>query len=285
VKQVGLIGYPVAHSLSPAMQQVAFDACRVEARYVLWKTSSEMLEERIASLRAPEMLGANVTVPHKERAFTLVDERDALAARIGAINTIVQRDGRLFGYNTDAPGFLRALREYGFEPRGKRVVMLGTGGAARGGCVALLESGVEQLTLLGRTEAHLNALLHHLRVLAAEEQSRTRVSGARLDSDEAGRCLASADALVNATSVGLKVNDTSLLVDVEVLPATALVMDMIFNQPRTPLLQAACEHGCSTLNGLSMLLYQGASAFELWTGQPAPLEAMRKALHGALPVV
>ncbi len=285
MKQVGLIGYPVAHSLSPAMQQAAFDACRIGARYVLWETPAVDLEERIASLRAPEMFGANVTVPHKERAFALVDECDALAARIGAVNTIVQRDGRLIGYNTDAPGFLRALREYGFEPRGKRVVVLGTGGAARGGCVALLESGVEELTLLGRMEAHLNALLHHLHALAVEERSKTSVNGALLGGDEVVHFLAGADALVNATSVGLKASDSPLLVDVDVLPTTALVMDMIFNPPRTPLLQAAQEHGCATLNGLSMLLYQGAAAFELWTGQSAPLEAMREALHGALPIV
>ncbi|HLL80240.1 MAG TPA: shikimate dehydrogenase [Ktedonobacteraceae bacterium] len=288
MKQVGLIGYPVAHSFSPAMQQAAFDACGIEARYVLWETPPKAMEQRIASLRAPNMLGANVTVPHKECAFALVGECDALAARIGAVNTIVNRHGRLIGYNTDAPGLLRALREQGFEPRGKRVVMLGTGGAARGGSVALLESGVEELTLLGRTQDRLHALLHHLRALAAAWFSRTSVNGALLGSDEASQALARAELLMNATPVGLKANkanDTTLLVDVSVLPASALVMDMIFNPPRTPLLQAAQERGLLTLNGLSMLLYQGAAAFELWTGQPAPVEVMREALQRALPLV
>jgi shikimate dehydrogenase len=283
--QVGLIGYPVAHSLSPAMQQAAFDACHIAARYVLWETSHEAMEERIASLRAPGMLGANVTVPHKERAFALVDECDELAARTGAVNTIVNRNGRLIGYNTDVPGILRALREYGFEPRGKRVAMLGTGGAARGCSVALLESGVEELTLLGRTEAHLHALLRHLRALAAGEQSRASIQGALLGSDVAGRALARADLLVNATPVGLKAGDTTLLVDVGMLPASALVMDTIFNPPRTPLLRTAQERGLSTLNGLSMLLYQGVAAFKLWTGQDAPVVVMREALYAALPLV
>lgn len=281
MKQVGLIGYPVAHSFSPAMQQAAFDARGIEARYMLWETPPEAMEERIASLRAADMLGANVTVPHKERAFALVDACDALAARTGAVNTIVNRNGRLIGYNTDAPGFLRALREHGFEPRGRRVVMLGTGGAARGGCVALLDSGVEELALLGRTEKHLHALMRHLRALAAERVSKPGVNGALLGSDLAGRALAGADLLVNATPVGLKANkanDATLLVDVQRLSATAFVMDMIFNPPCTPLLQAAQARGLLTLNGLSMLLYQGAAAFELWTGQPAPLEAMRSTL-------
>lgn len=285
MKQVGLIGYPVAHSFSPAMQQAAFDACGIEARYVLWETPPQAMEQRIASLRASEMLGANVTVPHKERAFALVDECDALAARIGAVNTIVHRHGRLIGYNTDAPGLLRALREQGFEPRGRRVVMLGTGGAARGGSVALLESGVEALTLLGRTQDHLHPLLHHLRTLAAESFSKASIHGALLGSDEASRAITRAELLVNATPVGLRANDATLLVDVAVLPASALVMDMIFNPPRTPLLQAAQERGLLTLNGLSMLLYQGAAAFELWTGLLAPVEVMREALYGALPVV
>ena len=281
MKQVGLIGYPVTHSFSPAMQQIAFDACGIAARYVLWETLPKAMEQRIASLRAPDMLGANVTVPHKERAFALVDECDALAARIGAVNTIVHRNGRLLGYNTDAPGLLRALREHGFEPRGKRGVMLGTGGAARGGSVALLESGVEALTLLGRTQVHLHALLHHLRALAARAGSKTSIHGALLGSDEASRALAGAELLVNATPVGLKsnkANDATLLIDVAVLPASALVMDMIFNPPRTSLLQAAQNRGLSILNGLSMLLYQGAASFELWTGLPAPVEVMREAL-------
>src|SRR2546421_1437006 len=142
MKQVGLVGYPVSHSLSPRMQQAAFDALHVEASYVLWETPQDELAEKIASLRSSTMLGANVTIPYKEDVMQLVDECDPFAARIGAINTIVNRDGCLYGYNTDAPGFITALIEFGDDPfdcAEKKVVILGTGGAARAAAVGLLE--------------------------------------------------------------------------------------------------------------------------------------------------
>jgi shikimate dehydrogenase len=279
VKHLGLIGYPVAHSLSPYMQQAAFDALGIGARYTLWETQPDKLAKRIASLRFAEMWGANVTIPYKEHVVSLVDECDPLAARIGAVNTIVNRGGRLVGYNTDAPGFTRALAEFAaFDCPGKRVVILGTGGAARAAAVGLLENGVGEVTLLGRNEKHLHNLLHHLRTLTAKTHGTTRVYGALLGGPEASRFLTSADLVVNATSVGLKADDTTLLFEVNILPATALVMDMIFNPPLTPLLRAAQAHGCRVLNGLSMLLYQGALAFELWTDRPAPIEVMREAL-------
>jgi shikimate dehydrogenase len=278
VKQVGLIGYPVSHSLSPQMQQAAFDALGIEARYVLWETQPGTLAQRIASLRSPGILGANVTIPYKEDVVSLLDEYDAAAVRIGAVNTIVNRDGRLVGYNTDAAGFIRALTDFtgcAFDCHGKKAVILGTGGAARAAAVALLENGVGELALLGRTHRRVDALVNHLRALDSGER---RVSGASLGSSEANRFLSGADLLVNATSVGLRMDDEVLLVDIDLLQAGAFVMDMVFNSPQTRLLGAAHARGCHTLNGLAMLLYQGALAFELWTGRAAPVEPMRAAL-------
>lgn len=279
MKHLGLIGYPVAHSLSPGMQQAAFDALGIEARYALWETPPERLVERIAFLRSPDIMGANVTIPYKEDVVPLVDECDPLAARIGAINTIVNRSGRLVGYNTDAPGFIRALTEFAaVDYPGKKVVILGTGGAARAAAVGLLENGVGEVALLARNEKHVNNLLLQLQTLAANIHGTTCVYGALLGSPEASRFLTITDLLVNATPVGLKADGTTLLLDVDLLPAAALVMDMIFNPPLTPLLRAAQARGCQVLNGLSMLLYQGVLAFELWTNRPAPIEVMRKAL-------
>ena len=279
MKHLGLIGYPVAHSLSPRMHRAAFDALGIEAHYALWETQPDRLVKRIASLRFAEILGANITIPYKENVVSLVDECDPLAARIGAINTILNRSGRLVGYNTDAPGFIRALTEFAaFDCPGKKVVILGTGGAARAAALGLLENGVGEVTLLGRNEKHIQNLLHHLRKLTAKMHGTTRVYGALLESPESSRFLTTVDLLVNATPVGLKADDTTLLLDIKVLPTTALVMDMIFNPPLTPLLHAAQAHGCQVLNGLSMLLYQGALAFELWTGRPAPIEVMQRAL-------
>lgn len=281
MKQVGLVGYPVAHSLSPRMQQAAFDALGVEACYTLWETHPDRLAERIASLRSPDVLGANVTIPYKEDAVSMVDECESAAARIGSINTIVNRNGCLIGYNTDAPGFIRALIEfnaYPFDCAGKKVVILGTGGAARAAAVALLGKTVAEVMLLGRTEVRLHHILGHLHTLSANMHGTTRIAGVLFGNPKASGFLSSADLVVNATPIGLKVEDTTLLLDVNVLPATALVMDLIFNPPMTPLLRAAQAHGCHVLNGLSMLLYQGALAFEIWTGRPAPIEVMRKAL-------
>jgi shikimate dehydrogenase len=278
VKQVGLIGYPVSHSLSPQMQQAAFDALGIEARYVLWETQPGTLAQRIASLRSPGVLGANVTIPYKEDVVSLLDEYDAAAVKIGAVNTIVNRGGRLVGYNTDAAGFIRALTDFtgcAFDCHGKKAVILGTGGAARAAAVALLENGVGELALLGRTHRRVDALVNHLRAL---DSGNKRVSGASLGSSEANRFLSGADLLVNATPVGLRMDDEALLVDIDLLQAGAFVMDMVFNSPQTRLLGAAHARGCHTLNGLAMLLYQGALAFELWTGRAAPVEPMRAAL-------
>lgn len=273
----GLIGSPVTHSLSPRMHNAAFTTRSIEARYELWETSPGELDARVQMLRAPWIFGANVTIPYKEIILPLLDECDPLSTRIGAVNTIVQRGGRLCGYNTDAPGFLRALHEHigpSFDLRSRRVIVLGTGGAARGAALALLDSQVAALTILGRDPKHLDQLLAHL----VQYKRTAELSGAILGTGGAEGYLARGDIVINTTSVGLRPGDETRLIDVEILPASSLVMDMIFNPPHTLLLKEAQAHGCSILNGLSMLLYQGVLAWELWTGQSAPEDAMRTAL-------
>jgi shikimate dehydrogenase len=284
MKEVGLIGFPVAHSLSPRMQQAAFAAAGIAARYSLWETPATALPERIAALRLPEILGANVTIPHKTAALSFIDRCDPLASKVGAINTIVNHDGRLTGYNTDVHGFIRALAEsagYLFEmeiPQ-KRAIIAGTGGAARAAAIGLLERGFAEITLLGRNVAHTQELQQYLQKLAAIEAMPVTIHARQFGDNDISSLLSRTHLLVNATPVGLHENDARLPLEVEALPTTAAVMDMIFNPPETPLLRAAQAHGCQILNGLSMLLYQGALAFECWTGLPAPIAAMRKALH------
>jgi shikimate dehydrogenase len=279
VKHVGLIGYPVSHSLSPLMHQAAFDKLHIEARYVLWETPLDQLADKIASLRSPATLGANVTIPYKEDVVKLVDEYDPFAARIGAINTVVNRAGRLFGYNTDAPGFITALIECdAFDCAGKKVMIIGTGGAARAAAVGLLEQGVGEVVLLGRTEAHLQNILSHLSMISLKFAKTTLIKGVLFGDPAVAESLSNTDLVVNATPVGLKTDESTLPIDVNALPITTLVMDMIYNPPLTPLLRTARVHGCKVLNGLSMLLYQGALAFELWTGRHAPIQVMQKAL-------
>ncbi|HLX56861.1 MAG TPA: shikimate dehydrogenase [Ktedonobacteraceae bacterium] len=278
MKQVGLIGYPVAHSRSPQMHNAAFHEIGFEAEYALWEIPPGALSGRVASLRAPNMLGANVTIPYKEDVVPLLDECDTLAARIGAVNTIVNRGGRLVGYNTDAPGMMRALAECpgaAFDGPGKEAVVLGTGGAARAAVVALMDAGARSVSILGRDMARVDALLRLYRQPAIFDDI---LYGALLDSPEAKAYLQTTDLVVNATSVGLKSSDDGVLIDVSLLPLGSLVMDMVFNAGITPLLQAARAHGCFVMNGLAMLLYQGTLAFELWTGRNAPVEVMRNAL-------
>jgi len=279
VNQVGLIGYPVSHSLSPIMQQAAFNKLKIDACYILWETPKDQLTVKINSLRSPDIMGANITIPYKENVLHLVDDCDPFAARIGAINTIVNRNGRLFGYNTDAPGFITALLEledHPFECAGKNVVILGTGGAARAAVVGLVDKGVGGILLVGRTETQLQKILQDVEALTAN--STTLLKGALFGDSDVTASLPQTDLVVNATPIGLKPDDLTLLIDVNTLATSALVMDMIFNPPLTPLLRSAKAHGCQIMNGLSMLLYQGALAFELWTSCPAPIQVMQRAL-------
>jgi len=279
VNQVGLIGYPVSHSLSPIMQQAAFDKLKIDACYILWETPEDQLTVKINSLRSPDIMGANITIPYKENVLHLVDDCDPFAARIGAINTIVNRNGRLFGYNTDAPGFITALLEledHPFECAGKNALILGTGGAARAAVVGLVDKGVGGILLVGRTETQLQKILQDVEALTSN--STTLLKGALFGDSDVTASLPQTDLVVNATPVGLKPDDLTLLIDVNTLPTSAVVMDMIFNPPSTPLLRSAKAHGCQIMNGLSMLLYQGALAFELWTSCPAPIQVMQRAL-------
>ena len=277
MKQVGLIGYPVAHSRSPQMHNAAFRELGFAATYALWETPSGTLTQRVTSLRAPDILGANVTIPYKEDVVPLLDECDRLAARIGAVNTIVNRDGKLMGYNTDAPGLVRALAECPgspFDAHGKEIVILGTGGAARAAAVAMIDAGARSVTIFGRDQTRIDMLLHHVRSSA----THTSIHGTVFHSIAANESLSTADLVINATSVGLKRSNDPLLIDVKQLRAGSLVMDMVFNAGLTPLLQAAQARGCFVMDGLAMLLYQGTLAFELWTGKDAPVEVMRNAL-------
>ncbi|HLZ55525.1 MAG TPA: shikimate dehydrogenase [Ktedonosporobacter sp.] len=278
--RVGLIGDPVAHSYSPRFQQAALDALGIPACYELWRTPAPQLLERVRSLCEKSCLGANVTIPHKEAVLPLLDTIDPLAARIGAVNTIVNRDEYLHGYNTDAHGLLHALHEHGLgtsQPEGRislkghTAVLLGAGGAARGAAFALIEAGVERLIILNRH-------LERAQILAADLQQHYDFPVFSL-SDPAFLIPHPASLIINATSVGMHE-------DVSPLPAEVLahfdsdtfVYDMIYNPTQTHLLCQARIMGLRCANGLSMLLHQGAQAFTLWTGQPAPLDVMRASL-------
>jgi shikimate dehydrogenase len=349
--RVGLIGDPVAHSYSPRFQQAAFDACGIPAHYELWRTEEGELSARIASLLAPQSLGANITIPYKEAVLPLLDVVDPLAARIGAVNTIVHRNEYLYGYNTDAPGLLHALVELGvgklrepqylasagadelmrakggdrdrtsargggrnrasakggdrdratarvartfpldgralqesFSFEGYTVVLLGAGGAARGAAFALVNASVERLVIVNRN-------LERAQRLAAEVQQESNCQVFCLNDPEF-LIPHPATLIINATPLGMHIAgkqeqreaenaSTFSPMPAEILARFApdtVVFDMIYNPTQTQLLCQARTLGLRAVNGLPMLLHQGALAFTLWTGQPAPLEVMRSSL-------
>ncbi|GBD23602.1 Shikimate dehydrogenase (NADP(+)) [bacterium HR29] len=274
--RLGIIGHPVAHSLSPAFQQAAFDASGIDARYERWDTPPAALADRIRSLRAPDVLGANVTIPHKEAVLPLLDELDPFARLVGAVNTIVGRDGRLSGWNTDGPGFLRALRDSAaFEPAGRRFLLVGAGGAARGIGFALARAGAAVIAVWNRTPERAEALVSDLRRAFPAATCEVQSSLARFRGF---------DAVVNCTSVGMEGSGTEgvLPFDPEETESHCLIADIVYKPELTPLLRAAEAAGRPVLGGLPMLIYQGALAFELWTGKPAPVEVMFAAARAAL---
>lgn len=273
---VGLIGDPVAHSVSPAMHNAAFAHYELPERYALWPTPAAALAHRLTALRAAGMRGANVTLPHKTAVIGLLDELDPVAAAVGAVNTIVRLpDGRLRGLNTDVAGFLRALAQAGIDPAGRAVVVLGAGGAARAVGYGLITAGVESLVVANRTVARAAALVDDLR---AATGSRSRLRAIALDDAALGAALAAAEVLINATSAGLHAE--TLPVPEAALGPHLLVVDLIYRP--TPLLRAATARGARVQDGREMLVQQGALAFEAWTGLAAPLEIMRAAAHAAL---
>ncbi len=277
-QRLGVVGDPIEHSISPAIQQAALDALGIDARYERWRVAPADLAAWAASLRAPDVLGANVTVPHKEAVLPYLDELAPMARRVGAVNTIVHRDGRLRGANTDVEGFARSLQEAGFAVHGSDAVLLGAGGAARAVAVALLRAGVRRLAIFNRRQARADALV---RMLADQPGGdRATVEAFALDAPALDARLASCALLVNTTSVGLRAGESPLAA--ERVPGQALVVDIIYNPPETALLAAARARGAPTLNGLPMLVHQAALAFQLWTGREPPLATMFAAARAAL---
>jgi shikimate dehydrogenase len=273
-KRVVLIGHPVAHSLSGAMQQAAFDAAGIDATYELWDRPPIQLADTVQELRGDDFLGANVTIPHKERVVPLVDRLTEDAHATGAVNTITKEGKRLVGHNTDVPGFRVALDKLvGKQKMPRQAVVLGAGGGARAVVFGLITEGFQRIIVFNRHLHRAEAMVKHFARSAAHMELRAMPWHESIIEAE----LAKAKILVNATSIGL-VNDDSP-VPADILTSELLVLDLIYN--RTTLLRDAEAAGCTVMDGELMLLHQGAAAFSLWTGQPAPLELMQQKLAEA----
>ncbi len=273
-KRVVLIGHPVAHSLSGAMQQAAFDELGIDATYELWDRAPIELADAIASLRGGEFLGANVTIPHKERVVPMVDRLTEEASSTGAVNTITSEGKRLVGHNTDVAGFKFALdRIVGRQKMPKGAVVLGAGGGARAVVFGLIREGFQRVIVFNRHLHRAEGLVKHFGRTAAHMELRAMPWHESIIESE----IAKAKILINATSIGLTADVSP--VPAEVLNDELMVLDLIY--AKTRLLRDAESVGATTLDGELMLLHQGAAAFTLWTGQPAPLELMQSKLAEA----
>lgn len=266
MSSVYLLGHPVAHSLSPAMHNAAFAALGLPHRYETRDVEPHRLADAVEALRAGDVLGANITIPHKENTLRLVDELAEDARRIGAVNTVVRRSTRLVGDNTDGYGFARALAAAGVDVAGKDVMVLGAGGAARACLPALVTARIVAVAARGldRATALASAVGKPVRGIPWADARRT----ARID------------VLVNATPLGLHGED--LLADFAFGEMPNVVVDLVPTRAETPLVRRAREaHHVRVVDGLSMLLHQAARSFTLWTGREAPLAVMRAALPRA----
>ena len=286
---LGIIGYPIGHSISPAFQQAALDHLGIAAAYRAYEVTPAAVGDFVRGLRSPtvsgvavkgiNVIGINVTVPHKEAVMPHLDEIDDWATEAGAVNTIVNRNGRLLGYNTDGYGFLRALRESGnFDPAGKRILVLGAGGSARGVVQALLRANIGHLSIANRTPARAQTLAQ----LATQRATPAVAMG--LDAAGLATAVANADLIVNCTALGMRhgPDETASPLAGQRIPPHSLVYDLVYNPMQTPLLRQSENAGAATLGGIAMLVYQGAASFEHWFGRPAPVDIMMDAATAAM---
>ncbi len=276
-RRVVLIGHPVAHSFSAQMQQAAFDALGIDVVYELLDTSAAALQETVETLRGDDFLGANVTIPHKERVATFVDRKNEDASATGAVNCVTKEGKRLVGHNTDVNAFRVSIDALvGKQKMPRAAVVLGAGGGARAAVHALITMGFQRVIVFNRHLHRAEGLVKHFGRSASHMELRAMPWHESVIESELSRTRV----LVNATSVGLASDDSPI--PGELLAPDLLVMDMIYNPPETRLLREAKAAGAAgVMNGETMLLQQGMDAFQLWTGQQAPADVMRQKLSEA----
>lgn len=273
-KVTGLFGYPVEHSLSPLFHNAAFASLGLNFIYLPFAVKPEELKAAVKSVMSLNMVGVNVTIPHKEKVLPYLDQISPEAKAIGAVNTIHNKRGKLTGYNTDGDGFIESLKKQGgFDPNDKNVFLLGAGGAAYAISFALIKGGIKKLILTNRTYSKGKGLLEHLKKIFQDNHQLCLVE---FEERNSSFIMSEVDLLINATSIGMHSGDP-LLIAPEILPPNIFIYDVVYNR-ETPLLKLAEERNLASLGGLDMLIYQGALSFEIWTGQKASIETMKDAL-------
>ncbi len=272
----GVIGWPIKHSLSPAMHNAAFKKLGIDAGYKLFEVKPEELEYFLNALNNTDIQGLNITVPYKEKVldFAQLDQESFYLRKIKAVNTLVRKDRIWKGFNTDIPGFSRHLKELRFDPKDKKIAILGAGGASRAVSYVLANKGAQEICIFDIDKNKALGIADMLKELFNNFPVRVVNSIDELD-------ISSKNALINATPIGLKEGDPCLI-DKKMIRKDLFVYDLIYNPAETKLLSLAKAAGARYSNGLDMLLYQGALSWEHWTGKKAPIEVMRNALKKAL---
>jgi shikimate dehydrogenase len=267
----GVIGDPIEHTLSPAIHNAAFNHLKLDFVFLAFRVKAADLENAVRGMRGLGIHGLNVTMPHKSTVIAYLDEVDPTVQFLGSANTIINKNGKLSGFNTDGVGALKALRENGAELSEKKVLLLGAGGAAKAIAFALAEE-VGELVVLNRAAEKARELAE-----ALGQMFNKKVVGGSLSPDAIAKNLRDSDILINATSVGMKPNLSQSLVAPQWLRSDLTVMDIVYNPVETKLAEDAKAAGAKVISGVEMLIYQGAASFEIWTGRAAPIEVMQKA--------
>ncbi|HUT17181.1 MAG TPA: shikimate dehydrogenase [Acidobacteriota bacterium] len=266
-----VIGDPIEHSLSPTIHNAAFGHLKLDFVFLVFRVKAADLENAVRGMRGLGIHGLNVTMPHKSTVIDYLDEIDPTVQFLGSANTILNKDGKLSGFNTDGVGALKALRENGVALSEKKVLLLGAGGAAKAIAFALAKE-VGELAILNRAAEKANELAEML-----GRMFNKKVVGGALSSDSIAKNLQDSDILINATSVGMKPNLSQSLVAPQWVKSDLAVMDIVYNPVETKLAKDAKAAGAKVISGVEMLIYQGAASFEIWTGCSAPIEVMRRA--------
>jgi shikimate dehydrogenase len=269
----GVIGDPIEHTLSPIMHNAAFNALKLDYSFIAFKVKPAELENAANGMRALNIRGLNVTMPHKSAILKFLDRVDLSAQIINSVNTVLNKESKLFGFNTDGVGALKALRENGVELKGRKVLLLGAGGAARAIAYSMAKE-TDELAVLNRTLKPAQDLAKLLEKLANK-----KIFAGSLSPKEIQQNLQDSDILINATSIGMKPKAEESVVAPKLLRPNLAVMDIVYNPMETKLVKEAQAAGAKVVSGVEMLIYQGAASFEIWTGKPAPVEVMR---HAAL---
>jgi shikimate dehydrogenase len=272
----GVIGDPIEHTLSPAMHNAAFEHLKLDYVFLAFKVKAAEVKNAIRGMRGLGIHGLNVTMPHKKAVIDYLDEVDETAEFLGSVNTILNGNGRLRGFSTDGAGALNALKENGVNPRGKKLLLLGAGGAAKAIAFAFAKE-VEELVFLNRTPEKTKALTE-----ALSSKVGKKVTGETLTPHAIQKNMQDVDILINATSVGMHPHVGQSLVAPQWLKPDLTVMDIVYNPTETKLAKDAKAAGARVISGVEMLIYQGAASFEIWTGCAAPVKVMRKAVLSEL---